>query len=283
MSVVVIPNVSAARDRALVQQLAETVRNNHARVLDIHSDPVHERSVLTVAGDTERLVDAMEALATRAAELIDLRVHRGVHPRFGVLDVCPFVPLGEEDPMDEATDAAVRTASRIATRAGMAVYLYGTAARSEERHELVDVRRAIARGDAPDLGPSPSARSGAVCVGARHVLIAFNVWLRCDIATARDIAAIIRERNGGMTGVRALGLEISTDRCQVSTNITRPADCGIDAVYEKVSILARNRGVEVEASEIVGAPPQRFLPDPSKEAARRLMSPGHSLETLLAL
>lgn len=283
MSVVVIPNVSAAKNRALVQQLAETVRNSHARVLDIHSDPVHERSVLTVAGTTGHLIDAMEALAIRASELIDLRVHRGVHPRFGVLDVCPFVPLEEGGQMDEATDAAVQTANRIATRGGIAVYLYGAAARSEDRHELVDVRRAIAHGEAPDLGPPPSARSGAVCVGARRVLIAFNVWLRCDIAVARDIAATIRERTGGLTGVRALGLEISPDRSQVSMNITRPADCGIDAVYDEVARLARVRGVEVEASEIVGAPPQRFLPDPAKEAARRLMSPGHSLETLLAL
>ncbi len=283
MSVLVIPNVSAAKNPLLVQQLAETVRNSHARVLDVHSDPVHERSVLTVTGTTDHLIDAMEALAIRAAELIDLRVHRGVHPRFGVFDVCPFVPLEEGDRMDEATDAAVRTADRIASRAGIAVYLYGAAARSENRFDLVDVRKAIAQGEAPDLGSPPSARSGAVCVGARQVLIAFNVWLRCDIATARDIAATIRERNGGLTGVRALGLEISPDRCQVSTNITKPADCGIDDVYDEVTRLARDRGVEVQASEIVGAPPQRFLPDPSKEAARRLMSPGRSLETLLAL
>jgi glutamate formiminotransferase len=221
------------------------------------------------------------ALSAAAAERIDLTSHRGIHPRFGCLDVCPFVPLSTE--MDEAVEASLDTAHRIARDLEIPVFLYGSAASPGRPNELPDVRRAIAEGLDPDLGPPGDPRTGVVCVGARDVLIAFNVWVRCEVATARQIATAIRARDGGLQGVRALGLELEPHMCQISTNITLPEACGIDEVYSAISNLATQSRVEVTATEIVGLVPERFLPNQDEEAARRLMSPGRSLESVLAL
>ena len=284
---VAVPNVSEGRDGAVIDRLVASVRNGGARPVDVHSDPVHNRTVITAAAEPPRLVDAMAALAESAAE-IDLTTHRGVHPRLGGLDVCPFVVDGR--PVADVVEVARAAGAAIWERAGLPVYLYGFAATRPECEHLPDLRRGGLEGLTarraelrPDFGSTPiDPRRGVVCVGARGVLIAFNVWLRADRATARRIAAAVRT-DGALTGVRALGLELGDGDAQVSMNLTEPDLTGIDDAYRAVAAVAARAGVEVTGTEIVGVPPARHLPEPGAEAARLLIEPGRSLEAALAV
>lgn len=275
---VAVPNVSEGRDLALVERLVAAVDGAGARVLDVHTDAVHNRSVLTSAGDADALVDAMTALA-RAATAIDLSRHSGVHPRLGVLDVCPFVVDGFSQ---EAVVEVARTTGRsIADRAGIPVYLYGEAALRPECKELPRLRQR-AHQLPPDYGPATSdPRRGVACVGARGPLVAFNVWLRTDLEIAQRIAAAVRAQLGG-GGVRTLGLDLGDGLTQVSMNLTDPARAGVDDAFEAVAALAAAEGASVYGTELVGLPPERFMPDPGAEAARLLRGPGRSLERVLA-
>ena len=288
MQIVAVPNVSEGRDPARVQGLTDAVRSAGARVLDVHSDAVHHRSVLTVAGRAEDLVGSLRELA-RAARTIDLRTHDGAHPRLGGLDVCPIVAEGIA--LEQASDVARAVGRAIASDPGLPVYLYGAAAARPATAELPDLRRgglrALARraraGLAPDFGPREiDLRTGVVCVGARGPLIAFNVWLRCDEATARAIAGAVRTSGGGPPGVRALGLRMGPGVAQVSMNLVAPDETGIDAAFEAVARAAADRGERVLATEIVGLVASRHMPDPERRAARLLRAPGRSLESLLA-
>lgn len=288
MSILAVPNVSEGRDRRAIGALADAARREGARVLDIHSDPTHHRSVLTLWTSEDEMVDALAALA-QAARAIDLRAHSGVHPRVGALDVCPVVAHGIS--LQDAARVARRVGEAIASRARLPVYLYGAAATRDATRDLPALRRGgleallarSQRGLKPDLGPEEiSRRHGVVCVGARGVLIAFNVWLRCDPSRARAIAAAVRTSGGGPPGVRALGLSMSEpNSSQVSMNLTDPDVTGIDAAFDAVAHHARRHGVSIEGTELVGLVPERYLPDPQKAAARLLMSPGRSLESVL--
>lgn len=289
MSVVVVPNVSAGSNEEIINDLAGTIETRGAFLLDVHSDAVHERTVFTVAGSTKSLVEAMTALAIRCKRL-DLTEQQGVHPRTGVLDVCPFVPHG--DSIQTAVDAARRTGSLIAERAGLPVYLYGEAAWRPDTRLLPDLRRGglealrkrSMQGLPPDFGgPDITHAWGVVCVGARGVLIAFNVWLNCESEVARAVAERVRESGGGLTGVRALGFVIDPPRtCQVSMNLTEPTATGIDDAFEAVAVEARAMDASILATEIVGLPPRRFLPSPDAQATRLLREPSRSLESALA-
>ncbi len=284
MTILAIPNVSEGREGALLRNLCASIENARARVLDVHSDLAHNRSVLTVTADEPaRLVAAMTALAREASE-IDMHSHRGAHPRLGGLDVCPFVP--HEDALETAVALARQTAPAIGA-AGLPVYLYGEAAERGATRELPDLRRGglqglmqrAAAGLVPDAGPAAiDPRRGVVCVGARRSLIAFNVWLEGDAALAAEIARHVRRRDA----VRALGIALEEDRSQVSMNLLDPDRVGIDAAYELVVEGARAHGVVVAGTEIVGLVAARWLPDPAKQAARRLLAPGHSIESALA-
>jgi glutamate formiminotransferase / 5-formyltetrahydrofolate cyclo-ligase len=287
MALITVPNVSEGRDPDRARALADSLTHSGCRLLDVHSDAAHNRSVFTAVGSAEALVDGLSVLAERAANVIDLERHRGVHPRLGALDVCPIVPEGE--PMDNAAAAARAVAAAIADRAGLPVYLYG-AASTDRNRELPAIRRGgladligrAAAGFAPDFGPREiDPRRGVVCVGARGVLIAFNVWISGSIEIATTIAAEVRERGGGLPGVRALGLELSRSETQVSMNLTAPERTGIDEAFDAVSRIARQRGSTVLRTEIVGLVPERFLPSPDAEAARLLLEPGRSLESVL--
>ncbi|MDQ4025781.1 MAG: glutamate formiminotransferase [Actinomycetota bacterium] len=287
MSLVAVPNVSEGRDAAFVARLVDSVTAAGTLVADVHSDQVHNRTVITAAAPARRLVDAMAALA-EAAAAIDLTVHEGVHPRLGGLDVCPFVVDGV--PVAAVVETARSAGAAIAERAGLPVYLYGHAATRRECENLPDLRRGgLARliersrsGLPPDFGPAEIApRRGVVCVGARGVLIAFNVWLRCHAGIARGIARGVRS-HPDLSGVRALGLDLGDGRAQVSMNLTQPERTGIDRVFETVAELAAAAGAAVDATELVGVPPERYLPDPDAEAARLLIEPGRSLEAVLA-
>ena len=283
MPLIAIPNVSEGRDEAFIDECRDAVRSSRARVLDVHSDPVHNRSVLTVTGASDALVDAMAALAVVAAR-IDVSAHIGVHPRLGGLDVCPVVPHGDDMASAIATARAIATS--IAADAGTPVYLYGAAATREETRSLPELRRSglpalIARartGLAPDAGPAEiDPHRGVVCVGARPELVAFNVWIAADEHDARAIAADVRRPDA----VRALGFPMDAGTSQVSMNLVDPGAVNIDDAYELVARACTRRGVRLLSTEIVGLPPERFMPDPQKEAARRLIAPGRSLESVL--
>lgn len=289
MTLLGIPNISDARRREVIERSSRAISGAGARVLDVHSDIVHDRSVITAAGTAPQLVAGMMAVASITREAIDIRRHKGVHPRLGALDVCPVVPYRAD--MTEAVDAARRIGAAIAD-IGIPVYLYGHAAPRDATRELPDLRRGgldalILRAGSdlpPDLGPaSVDPRTGVVCVGARDVLIAFNVWLRAPVELARTIARAVRFASGGPPGVRALGLDIDdTPTSQVAMNLIDPEQTGIDEAFSAVRARAAEFDVPIVATEIVGLVPERFLPDPDAQAARLLMAPGRSIEAALA-
>jgi glutamate formiminotransferase len=322
-----VPNVSEGRRPEVVEEIVAAFAGADpgVLVLDRSSDPDHNRTVLTLAGPGPALVEAAVAGARACARLIDLNRQRGVHPRMGALDVVPFVPLGEAtrlrggaDPDLDCAALAERAGRRIAAEAGVPVYLYGAAARRPERAALPAVRgrgfealrAALADGEpgspgdppgqAPDLGgPGLHPTAGATAVGAREVLIAYNVELAgADLELARRIAATVRERDGGLPAVRAMGVALEQrggrgDRrggppvgrrlVQVSMNlldykVTPPA-----AAFAAVAELAGRAGARVVASELVGLIPAAAMAgtDPAD-----LLLPGDTpdrfLETRLA-
>jgi glutamate formiminotransferase len=285
MAVLAIPNVSEGTDHALIQGLMDTVREAGASVLDVHSDPNHNRSVFTVSGDAS-LPTAMARLAERAAATIDLSLQEGVHPRLGALDVCPFVP--HESSIDEAVKMAEMAAAAIHEAAGLPVYLYGAASRRSQTLELPDLRKGglealidrAGNGFSPDYGTTIDPRTGVVCVGARNTLIAFNVNLKGGVAGARAIARAVRASSGGLPGVRALGLPLG-DGTQVSMNLVDPDTSGIDKAFSAVELEANELGIEIVSTELVGLVPERYLPHPNAKAARLLVEPGRSLEAAL--
>jgi glutamate formiminotransferase len=279
-----VPNLSEGRRPEVVDEIVAAFAgaDPEVLVLDRSSDPDHNRTVLTLAGPGPALVEAGVAGAAACARLIDLSTHRGVHPRMGALDVLPFVPLGEATRLSGAADPdldcaalAARAGRRIATEAGVPVYLYGAAARRPGRAALPAVRGrgfealrdALAAAPAaperaPDLGgPGLHPTAGATAVGAREVLVAYNVELAgAGLDLARRIAAAVRERDGGLPAVRAMGVPLDKrGLVQVSMNlldhrVTPPA-----VAFAAVAELAERAGARVEASEIVGLVPAAAL------------------------
>jgi glutamate formiminotransferase len=286
MPYLAIPNVSEGRDEGRIQRMIRTLRAEGATVLDVHSDAIHHRSVFTLTAPTGPLRSALTKLAGMAME-IRLDRHEGVHPRLGALDVCPIVP--HETPMSGAVTLAHEVGGAIHDATGLPVYFYGEAANRPETRELRDIRRGglnglIARAGTtlpPDLGGPIDSVTGVVCVGAREPLIAFNVTVRSGLEAARAIAASVRETSGGLPGVRALAFRIAPVVCQISMNLTLPQRGGIDEAFDAVAASARNSGIDVMGCEVVGLVPQRFLPDPKKQAARLLKQPDLCLETRL--
>ncbi len=262
-----VPNVSEGRRPEAVARLAAAVSElPGTRLLDVSSDPDHNRTVLTLAGEEAGLHAALLALYETALAEIDLRHHEGVHPRVGAVDVVPFVPLGDT-PMEAAVTAAERLGDEVARRFGIPVYLYERAARRPERTALADIRRGGFEGFpariadpawAPDFGPSrvhPTA--GVTVIGARFFLIAFNTVLDTpDVAVARAIARKVRESGGGLPAVRAMGVYLASQgRAQVSMNLVdyrrTPILLALDRVREEAAAL----GARVVESEIIGLVP----------------------------
>jgi glutamate formiminotransferase/glutamate formiminotransferase/formiminotetrahydrofolate cyclodeaminase len=257
-----VPNVSEGRDTAVIDKLAAAFSSS-AQLLDVHSDPDHHRSVLTLVGDEGDLVDALVAGIARTRELVDLRAHDGVHPRVGAADVVPLVPIRPVD-MPRARDAALALGRRVGHELGLPVFLYAEVGEGRtpaffRRGGPVELQRRLDDGALePDFGPArldPSA--GAVLVGARRPLIAFNVHLRTvDVEIARSIAAAIRESGGGFPGVRALGLHLPrSGRVQVSMNVEDWEAAALHAIVARIDELAHAQGVEVAGSELVGLMP----------------------------
>jgi glutamate formiminotransferase len=266
--------------------MAQAVRAEGATVLDVHSDPIHHRSVFTLTAPPAPLCTALTALAEITRE-INLDRHQGVHPRLGGLDVCPIVP--HEETMRGAIEIAHDVGASIHRHTGLPIFFYGEAALRAETRALPDIRRGgldrlLEDGNgslASDLGTHIDPTTGVVCVGARGPLIAFNVNLRSELSVALAIAAAIRESGGGLTGVRALAFPMQPGICQVSMNLTEPERAGIDLAFEAIADAANNAGAEVVDCEVIGLVPGRFLPDPEKQAARLLKQPGLCLERML--
>jgi glutamate formiminotransferase / 5-formyltetrahydrofolate cyclo-ligase len=257
-----VPNFSEGRDPVLIGLLGQELAER-ARLLDIHTDPDHHRSVFTLVGDDAEVVDALLAAVAVARARIDLRKHEGAHPRIGAADVVPLVPFRPED-MERARAAALTLAERIGGELELPVFLYGELGGGHgpaffRRGGPAELQRRIDAGEvAPDFGPSrldPAA--GGVIVGARRPLIAFNVNLAgASGEVAREIAAVIRERGGGFPGVRALGLDLSrAGRAQVSMNVEDWEAAALHDILAAVEREAQARGVEVEGSELVGLMP----------------------------
>jgi glutamate formiminotransferase len=283
-----VPNVSEGRDPAVIADIARAPGRTGCRLLDVHSDPDHHRSVVTFVGDAKQVESGAIALAARAIALIDLRNHRGAHPRIGAVDVIPVVPLKAER-MDECRAVARRIGHAIADRLGLPVYLYGAAASTAQRTSLAWMRRGGFEGlsktlaeSAPDFGPrTPHPTAGAVAVGARHPLVAFNIVLAtADVAVASRIASAVRERDGGLPGVQALGMWLaSKNLAQVSMNLTDLRVTSIPDVFRTVEREASQWNVKVHESEIVGLVPESALGSASAAGLRMASDPrDHILE-----
>ena len=244
-----VPNVSAGRDPDVVAALSEACGD---ALLDRHVDGDHHRTVFTLAGPGDRdALGAALALARAVAEHCDLRGHAGVHPRLGALDVVPFVALDE--PFTVAVDAAREFATRVHRDLGVPVFGYDGAA--PDGAGLPDIRRDAFVRRAPDLGgPDPHPRLGAVAVGARAPLVAVNCWLAsADLPLARRVARAVRARDGGLPGVRALGLALAgPQRAQVSMNLVDLDRTGIEAACTAVRDAVEAAGDRVERVELVG-------------------------------
>ena len=257
-----VPNFSEGRDRATIDALAAALRSGGARLLDVHADEDHNRSVFTLVGSGDELAASLFAGIARAAELIDLRRHEGAHPRIGAADVVPVVPLDAGDE-DLARDAARALAQRVGQELGLPVFLYG--ALGDGRGPAffrpggpAELQRRIDAGElAPAHGPARLSESaGGVLVGVRRPLIAFNVNLRGTLEAAREIAGLVREAGGGFPGVRALGLELPrAGLVQVSMNVEDWEAVALHAIVAEVERRAAERGAEVVGSELVGLMP----------------------------
>jgi glutamate formiminotransferase/glutamate formiminotransferase/formiminotetrahydrofolate cyclodeaminase len=256
-----VPNFSEGRNRATIDAIG-AVLAGRVRLLDVHSDADHNRSVFTVVGEDDALVDALVAAVECGRDRIDLRRHVGAHPRIGAADVVPVVPLRPGD-MDRAKAAALRVAERVGAL-GLPVFLYGELAPGRgpaffRRGGTEELARRLEDGDLePDFGPRTLHESaGGVVVGARRPLIAFNVDLRgASVEDARAIASAVRERDGGFPGVRALGLELpGSGRVQVSMNVEDWEAAALHEIVGRIESEAAALGAAVERAELVGLMP----------------------------
>jgi glutamate formiminotransferase len=251
-----VVNISEGRDLDVVDAIRAAGAD---QVLDVHSDPEHHRSVLTLGGPLGEVEAAARTVVARAVELIDLRDHAGIHPRFGVADVVPFVTLADTLPAGAGWESVLAARNRFAEWAGeqlaLPCFFYGP------ERSLPDVRRRAFSTLAPDAGPlRPHPSAGAVAVGARGVLVAYNVWLAGPddgpaevVEVARSIAATLRG-----PAVRALGFALGSG-AQVSLNLVNPATVGVEAVYDQVAAAAEAKGCTVSRAELVGLVPVGVL------------------------
>lgn len=269
-----VPNFSEGRRKEIVDAIADSARGiEGVRVLDVEMDASHNRAVLTFVGEPEKVKDAAFSCASKAVELVDLNQHEGEHPRVGAVDVIPFIPISGVE-MKDCVELARSLGQEIAEKLEVPVYLYEEAATRPDRKNLANVRKGQFEGlrdeiktdpnRAPDFGPSelhPTA--GAVVVGARQPLIAYNINLGTpQISIAKAIAKLVREKDGGLKHVKALGFE--TDRpdvMQVSMNLVNYRETPIHAVFDAVKSHADKFGVQVIGSEVIGLVPEDALID----------------------
>ncbi|HEV3479530.1 MAG TPA: glutamate formimidoyltransferase [Gaiellaceae bacterium] len=257
-----VPNFSEGRDRATIEAIAAAL-SGRARLLDVHADADHNRSVFTLVGEDSAVVAALLAAIEVARERIDLRRHGGAHPRIGAADVVPLVALRPGD-LGRARAAALELARRVGEELGLPVFLYGEIAGGRgpaffRRGGTEELARRLQTGEVlPDFGPAElDPRAGGVILGTRRPLIAFNVDLRGGtVEDARAIASVVRERDGGFPGVRALGLDLpAAGRVQVSMNVEDWEAASLHEILARIEAEAATRGVQIAGSELVGLMP----------------------------
>jgi glutamate formiminotransferase / 5-formyltetrahydrofolate cyclo-ligase len=285
-----VPNFSEGRNERVIDALEATL-GSHARILNVHFDAQHNRSVFTIAATPDRMVEALIAGAKHALDLIDLRGHQGLHPHIGALDVCPAVWF-RDDQHEPAREVARAAAEGIAAL-GIPVFFYGELASALDRRERAyfrqggpaELARRMEAGDLePDLGPSePHPSAGATLVTAREPLVAFNVELdTSNPEIARRIASELREEGGGLAGVRALGLPREGERTQVSINLHDPCEIPLARVVAEIFRLAAEHGVRPIEAELVGLAPEAALEGYPDEPPIRTFDPKlHVIENLL--
>ena len=268
-----IPNFSEGRHPEVIDSIVASIikgREGTVQILDRSSDPDHNRSVITFAGEPDAVEAAAFAAIQTAAELIDLDEHRGEHPRIGATDVVPFVPIRDMT-MADCILMAQRLGQRVGAELSIPVYLYEAAATRPDRENLANIRRGGYEGlresirtdptRQPDFGPSVLSKAGATVIGARAALIAFNAYLTTsDIEIARQIAKAIRHSSGGLHYVRALGLLVD-GKAQVSMNLTNFKQTPIHRVVEMIRREAARYGVSIAFTELVGLLPEEALID----------------------
>lgn len=288
-----VPNVSEGRRSEVVEAIADAVRRTEGvRLLNVQSDASHNRSVITFAGPPAAAAEAALALCARAVALIDMNDHRGAHPRLGAVDVVPFVPITGVT-MEEAVGLAFALGARIWEDLRLPVYFYAQAARRPERVRLPDIRKGEYEGLrakmadpawAPDVGEAtPHPTAGAVLVGARRPLIAYNINLTTgDVDAAKKIARAVRESSGGLVGIQAMGVASAGGQAQVSMNLLDFATTSMATAFEAVRREAQRLGVEIVESEIVGLVPLDALVDVARASLRlRSFDRAQILETHL--
>ena len=273
-----VPNFSEGRDQAKIKQIINAGRIIGVTILDIESDPDHNRMLTTIVGEPELVFDSVWRMVKKATQLIDMTTHYGEHPRIGATDVVPFVPVAGVT-MEECVELARRLGKKIAGELNIPVYFYEAAATRPERVNLADVRRGHYEGlkeairedpdRKPDFGPNqmhPTA--GATVVGARKFLVAYNINLgTTDLKIAQEIAKLVREKDGGFPAVKALGMEIREKNCvQISMNLCDFEKTNMDKVFAKIKDKAEAWGVRVIGSEIYGMVPKAALKDIDLEA-----------------
>jgi glutamate formiminotransferase len=289
-----VPNVSEGRRADVIAAIGDAIVAPGVRMLDRSSDPSHNRSVYTFAGEPHAIRDAVLRLFVAAIDAIDLRAHDGIHPRMGAVDVVPFVPL-DGATIEECVALAKDTAALVAERCHVPVFLYEEAAATDERRSLANIRRGGVDGVAlrmqqqawrADFGPSqPHPTAGATAIGARPILIAYNVNLASNrLGVARRIASSIRESNGGLPHVKALGMQLDHGIVQVSMNLTNYKETSMATAFDAIVREAAVDGVRVLESEIVGLVPADALPaDPVRRLKLRSEDLTKVLETRLAV
>ncbi len=286
-----VPNFSEGRRAEVVDEIVRAMTIAGVKILDREMDADHNRCVITLAGAPGAVEDAAFRGIAAAARLIDLDTHRGEHPRIGATDVVPFVPVRGVT-MDDCVAMARRVGERVARELDIPVYLYERAATRPERRDLAYIRRgeyealkqeiATNPDRAPDFGPKRLGKAGATVIGARQYLIAFNVNLATsDLKIAKEIAAKIREKNGGLKAVKAKGFMLRAKNiAQVSMNLTDYTVTGMLAAFHAVKAEAEQRGVQVLESELIGLVPLEAL---TQLAAQALLLPKLSADQVIEM
>jgi len=260
-----VPNVSEGRDASAVAAIAEAFSGAGARVLDTHVDGDHNRAVITLVGDDRGVEEGLVAGIDETRRRIDLRTHEGVHPRVGAADVVPVVPLAAAG-LGRAVDVALAVGARVGDELGLPVFLYGEIGDGRRpaffrRGGPAELQRRVDAGELePAFGPRRlDAAAGAVLLGVRAPLVAFNLELRGTLDVARDVAAAVRESSGGLPGVQALGLRLGAARIQVSTNVVDVDATPPHVMVERITAEAAARGAGVGQGELVGLLPARCV------------------------